>query len=158
MIDGSLNMQDIAVTNLVASSIANQYLVLGNDNKNNADVSGDLDIYDRKGHLAFETILNSTEDYIDGFKVYKYILSGATMTPNGYISLSRENGFREYDASGNILFGNEGGAFTSITNKTQQQIISKTESSVTYGAQMIPMKITNAGDNLTHIGIAFLKL
>lgn len=158
MIDGSLNMKDIAVTNLVASSIANQYLVLGNDNKNNADISGDLDIYDRKGHIAFETILNSTEDYIEGFKVYKYILSGTTMTPNGYIYLSREHGFREYDASGNILFGNEGGAFTSITNKTQQQIISKTESSVTYGAQMVPMKITNAGDGLTHIGIAFLKL
>ena len=158
MIDGSLNMKDIAVTNLVASSIANQYLVLGNDNKNNADVSGDLDIYDRKGHIAFETILNSTEDYIEGFKVYKYILSGTTMTPNGYIYLSREHGFREYDAEGKMLFGSNNGEFKSVTSNTEQQVISKTESSVTYGAQIVPMKITGAGDGLTHIGIAFLKL
>ena len=158
MIDGSLNMKDIAVTNLVASSIANQYLVLGNDNKNNADVSGDLDIYDRKGHIAFETILNSTEDYIEGFKVYKYILSGTTMTPNGYIYLSREHGFREYDAEGKMLFGSNNGEFKSVRNNTEQQVISKTESSVTYGAQIVPMKITGAGDGLTHIGIAFLKL
>ena len=158
MIDGSLNMKDIAVTNLVASSIANQYLVLGNDNKNNADVSGDLDIYDRKGHIAFETILSSTEDYIEGFKVYKYVLSGTTMTPNGYIYLSREHGFREYDAEGKMLFGNNNGEFKSVRNNTEQQVISKTESSVTYGAQMVPMKITGAGDDLVHIGIAFLKL
>jgi hypothetical protein len=162
MIDGSLNMQDIAVTNLVASSIANQYLVLGNDNKNNADVAGDLDIYDRLGHVMFETILNSTEDYIDGFKIYKYKLNGSTMTPNGYINLSREYGFREYDAQGKMIFGNENGVFSSVANKTKQQIIADTNSSsVTYGAQMVPMRIIeNEGksNQIIHVGIAFLKL
>ena len=161
-IDGSLNMKDIAVTNLVASSIANQYLVLGNDNKNNADVSGDLDIYDRKGHTMFETILNSTEDYIDGFKIYKYTLSGETMTPNGYIYLSREHGFREYDAQGKLLFGNENNMFVSETNKTKQQIVADTNvNSVTYGAQMVPMRVVeNEGTDyeIVHVGIAFLKL
>ena len=152
MIDGSLNMKDIAVTNLVASSIANQYLVLGNNNENNAEVSGDLDIYDKHGNIMFETILNTTEDYINEFKVYKYILNGTSMTPNGYISLSRENGFREYDVNGNIIFGNENGFL-----KSQQQIISKTENSVTFGVQIMPMRITTA-DGATHAGIAFLKI
>ena len=152
MIDGSLNMKDIAVTNLVASSIANQYLVLGNNNENNAEVSGDLDIYDKHGNIMFETILNTTEDYINEFKVYKYILNGTSMTPNGYISLSRENGFREYDVNGNIIFGNEGGFL-----KSQQQIISKTENSETFGVQIMPMRITTA-DGATHSGIAFLKI
>ena len=104
---------------------------------------------------------DSNADRVDGFKVYKYILNNdGTMTPNGHIYLSREHGFREYDASGNMLFGNEDGTFTSITSKTQQQIITTTVNNDTFGGQIVPMKvIENEGqtNEKIHKGIAFLR-
>ena len=162
-ITGKLNMKDILVENLVASGIDNQYLVLGNDNENGATVSGDLDIYDSKGHIMFETITDANENYIDAFKIYKYNITSSGVTPNGYILLSRSYGFQEFDAGDNLIFGNDGSnMFSSITNRTTQQIITnqapgETKTSSHYGIQIVPMKVTNAGDGLTHSGIAFLK-
>ena len=144
--------------------------MLGKGTAKSAALSGDLDIYDKYGNLMFETIVNednidsSKNDYlIYGFKIYKYKENAdKTLTQNGYIFLSRD-GFKEYDAGGNVIFGNNGlEQFASKVNRTNQQIITnKTPDSAAtteYGIQMIPMQVTNAGDGLTHTGVAFLKL
>ena len=169
-IDGTLNMDEIEVNGLKASSIENENLVLGKGTAESAALSGDLDIYDKYGNLMFETIVNednadaSKNDFlIYGFKIYKYKENAdKTLTQNGHIFLSR-NGFKEYDAGGNVIFGNNGlEQFASKVNRTNQQIITnKTPDSTAtteYGIQMIPMQVTNAGDGLTHTGVAFLKL
>lgn len=163
-IDGTLNMENINVINLTATDIENQNLVLGNNNENGASVTGDLDIYDRQGHIMFETVLDTNKNYIEGFKIYKYNISGTTVTPNGYIYLSRENGFREYAAGGNnLIFGNNGNEqFASITNQTTQQVITnqlpkEAKGDTHFGIQIVPMTVNNTGDGKTHTGIAFLK-
>ena len=157
-IDGTLNMQNINVINLAANSIANQNLVLGSQ-----ESTGDLDIYDRTNHLMFETV-TTNDGLIEGFKIYKRRLNqDNSFTDLGYIYLSREKGFQEFDNNGNQIFGNNGSNyFASRINRTNQQIITnKTPEQSTsgeYGIQMIPMSVNNAGDSLTHIGVAFLKL
>ena len=169
-IDGTLNMEEIAVSGLKASSIENENLVLGKGTSESSALSGDLDIYDKYGNLMFETLVNedneddSKNDYfIYGFKIYKYKQNADnTLTQNGHIFLSRE-GLKEYDAGGNMIFGNNGlEQFASKVNRTNQQIITnKTPDSTAtteYGIKIIPMQVTNAGDNLTHTGVAFLKL
>ena len=162
-ITGKLNMQDILVENLVASGIDNQYLVLGNDNENGASVAGDLDIYDSKGHIMFETIVDADENYIEAFKVYKYNITKDGVVPNGHILLSRTHGIQEFNAGNNLIFGNDGSnIFASIANRTTQQIITtqlpdKSKTSDDYGIQIVPMKVDNTGDGKTHKGIAFLK-
>lgn len=155
-IDGTLNMQNINVVNLAANSIANQNLNLGNQG-----TSGDLDIYDSQGNLIFETVTSS--GFIEGFKIYKYKKSGTTLIPNGYIYLSREKGFQEFNSGGKEIFGNNGSEhFASKINRTQQQIVTNKAPdeavSGEYGIQMIAMSVSNAGDGLTHKGIAFLGL
>ena len=160
-IDGNLNMQGITVKNLQATSIANQNLVLGNgDTSAGSNVVGDLDIYDAKGKLMFETIVDSTGNYIEGFKFYKYIQNGTEFTPNGYVYISKNNGFQEFDSSNRMLFGNRKGEWSSLISQTEQQIISKTENDTTFGAQIVPMRVAanESEDGLAHIGIAFLKL
>jgi hypothetical protein len=118
----------------------------------------------------FETIVNednpdaTKNDYmIHGFKIYKYVQNeNNTLSPNGYIYLSRD-GLQEYDAGDHIVFGNNGlEQFTATVAKVNQHVITnqlpdEAQTADHYGVQMIPMKITGAGDNLTHIGIAFLK-
>lgn len=174
-IDGTLNMDQIDVNGLKASSIENENLILGKGTPNSASLSGDLDIYDKYGNLMFETVVNednavaADNDYfIWGFKIYKYKQNGTTLTPNGYIYLSRD-GLKEYDAGNHVIFGNNGlEQFASRTNRTNQQIITNktpdgtatidgTETSE-YGIQMIPMQVENAGDGLIHSGVAFLKI
>ena len=109
-------------------------------------------------------ILDTNKNYIEGFKIYKYNISGTTVTPNGYIYLSRENGFREYAAGGNnLIFGNNGNEqFASITNQTTQQVITnqlpkEAKGDTHFGIQIVPMTVNNTGDGKTHTGIAFLK-
>lgn len=169
-IDGQLNMDQIDVNGLKASSIENENLILGKGTEQSAALSGDLDIYDKYGNLMFETIVNednpdaTKNDYlIHGFKIYKYVQNeNNTLSPNGYIYLSRD-GLQEYDAGDHIVFGNNGlEQFTATVAKVNQHVITnqlpdETQTADHYGVQMIPMKITGAGDNLTHIGIAFLK-
>ena len=174
-IDGQLNMDQIDVRGLKASSIENENLILGKGTPNSSSLSGDLDIYDKYGNLMFETVVNednavaADNDYfIWGFKIYKYKQNGTTLTPNGYIYLSRD-GLKEYDAGNHVIFGNNGlEQFASRTNRTNQQIITNktpdgtatidgTETSE-YGIQMIPMQVENAGDGLIHSGVAFLKI
>lgn len=160
-INGNLNMKGIKVENLQATSIANQNLVLGNGGISaGSNVVGDLDIYDAKGNLMFETIVDSTGNYIEGFKFYKYIQNGTEFTPNGYVYISKNNGFQEFDSSNRMLFGNRKGEWSSLVSHTEQQIISKTENNTTFGAQIVPMKVAanESEDGLAHIGIAFLKL
>lgn len=159
-IDGSLNMKDIAVSNLEATSIVNQNLVLGNDTINGASVTGDLDIYDKNGNIMFETIVDSTKTYIDGFKIHKYITQGdGVLTSNGFILFSRELGFGEYNSEGTKIFGKEDlrDAFFTQEINTEKQIIADTIEGSLVGMQIMPMKITNAEDNLLHQGIAFVK-
>lgn len=169
-IDGQLNMDQIDVNGLKASSIENENLILGKGTEQSAALSGDLDIYDKYGNLMFETIVNednadtTKNDYmIHGFKIYKYVQNeNNTLSPNGYIYLSRD-GLQEYDAGDHIVFGNNGlEQFTATVAKVNQHVITnqlpdEAQTADHYGVQMIPMKITGAGDNLTHIGIAFLK-
>lgn len=169
-IDGQLNMDQIEVNGLRASSIENENLILGKGTEQSAALSGDLDIYDKYGNLMFETVVNednadaTKNDYmIHGFKIYKYVQNeNNTLSPNGYIYLSRD-GLKEYDAGDHIVFGNNGlEQFTATVAKVNQHVITnqlpdEAQTADHYGVQMIPMKITGAGDNLTHIGIAFLK-
>ena len=169
-IDGQLNMDQIDVNGLKASSIENENLILGKGTEQSAALSGDLDIYDKYGNLMFETVVNednpdaTKNDYmIRGFKIYKYVQNeNNTLSPNGYIYLSRD-GLQEYDAGDHIVFGNNGlEQFTATVAKVNQHVITnqlpdEAQTADHYGVQMIPMKITGAGDNLTHIGIAFLK-
>lgn len=155
-IDGTLNMQNINVLNLAATSIANENLILGSQG-----TTGDLDIYDSAGNLMFETIVNNGG--IEGFKIYKYTASGSKLVPNGYIYLSRTYGFQEFNAGGKEIFGNSGTEqFGSVTSRTTQQIITNKNpgeaTSGEYGIQMIPMSVSNSGDGLTHVGVAFIKL
>lgn len=153
-------MDQIDVNGLKASSIENENLILGKGDADAPAISGDLDIFDKYGNLMFETVVNETgssaDHYIHGFKVYKYKQNADnTLTPNGFIYLSRE-GFKEYDAEENMIFGNDGDIF-----KTQQQVIAKTEGSTTFGARIVPMRIVEypgTTNEVVHSGIAFLRL
>lgn len=171
-IDGQLNMQGIKVTNLVANSIANQNLVLGDDGaEQSADRVGDLDIYDKESRLIFETVTsggNGTEAnpdaYIDGFKIHKYLINASTSTSTylGYIYLSRTHGIQEFNADDKQIFGNDGtDAFAAKQFKTSQLMVTNktpdnANASSEFGIQMIPMSVKVS--NINHVGVAFLKL
>ena len=164
-IDGTLNMQGITVNDLNANNIQNQNLVLGATNDNGATVSGDFDLYDSKKNIIFETVLDSTKTYVDGFKIHKRKLNSSTgvMTYDGYIFLSREHGLLEYNSGGKIIYGNNGSdAFAALTTRTKQFIITDKapgeSTSGEVGIQIIPMSVNNTGDGKTHTGVAFIKL
>ena len=166
-IDGTLNMQGINVQNLVATEIANQFLVLGNDpTKEDDDVAGSLNIHDRLSNISFETVLDNNGNLIDGFKIYKYkssINSDGNISAlyNGYIYLSRENGFQEYDAEGKTLFGNDNNTFYASKLRIASQPLSQTkeeERASVYGAQITPIYMDYAEDGLIHNGIGFIKI
>jgi len=82
-IDGSLDMNYINVDEIEATYIKNENLILGNndnrliDGLNTVD-AGDLDIYDKSGHLMFETMTEYREDapdnavWIKGFRIHTY--------------------------------------------------------------------------------------
>lgn len=164
-IDGTLNMQGITVNDLNANNIQNQNLVLGATNDNGATVSGDFDLYDSKKNIIFETVLDSTKTYVDGFKIHKRKLNSSTgvMTYDGYIFLSREHGLLEYNAGGKVIYGNNGSdTFAALTTRTKQFIITDKapgeSTSGEVGIQIIPMSVNNTGDGKTHTGVAFIKL
>ena len=158
-------MQGITVNDLNANNIQNQNLVLGATNDNGATVSGDFDLYDSKKNIIFETVLDSTKTYVDGFKIHKRKLNSSTgvMTYDGYIFLSREHGLLEYNAGGKVIYGNNGSdTFAALTTRTKQFIITDKapgeSTSGEVGIQIIPMSVNNTGDGKTHTGVAFIKL
>lgn len=169
-IDGHMNMQEIEVEGLTATSIANENLMLGKSSEKAPAMTGDLDIFDKYGNLIFETVVDegqsSSTNYIQGFKIQKYYLDpddNNKYKENGYIYLSKE-GFKEYNRGDKVIFGNNNDEFASLTNKTNKQIITSqlpdaTASDTDYGIQMIPMQVSNIGDGIQkHTGVAFLKL
>lgn len=178
-IDGSLDMNYINVDEIEATYIKNENLILGNhdnrlvDDLNTVD-AGDLDIYDKNGHLMFETItehrkgLPDNAVWIRGFRVYTYNVKqitegsyeGSSWAPDGYIELSCENGFGEFNLNDGLIYGNQDNMWFSRVSKTNKQIISGTDATgdtpVEYGVQMIPMSLTTE-DGVKHRGIAFLR-
>lgn len=124
-IDGSLDMNYINVDEIEATYIKNENLVLGNhdnrliDGLNTVD-AGDLDIYDKNGHLMFETMtkhLDGSPDnavWITGFRIHTYDVwkdgenyENSLWYPDGYIELSCEKGFGEYDINDQLIYGNK---------------------------------------------------
>ena len=174
-IDGTLNMENINVLNMVASKIANDKLVLGNTSSiDDKEDTGSLIIYDKYGRIAFETVLENSllgeyTGYIEGFKIYKYKNNTSSESAFGYIYLSRKNGLQEYDIirdeTGQItqeilLYGNNGeGALFAKEVQNNKQVIFDTEQNTQYGVQIIPMTVTSSiGITRTHIGIGFIKI
>ena len=167
-IDGSLDMNFINVDEIEATYIKNENLVLGNhdnrlvDGLNTVD-AGDLDIYDKNGHLMFETITEHLDGYPDnavwikGFRIHTYNVQkdgdsyeNSAWSPDGYIELSCENGFGEYDISNNLIYGNKDNKWFARISQTNKQIISSVDSNnVEYGIQIIPMTLTT-DDGVKH--------
>ena len=175
-IDGSLDMNYINVDEIEATYIKNENLILGNndnrliDGLNTVD-AGDLDIYDKSGHLMFETMTEYREDapdnavWIKGFRIHTYNVQktssdtyeDSNWVPDGYIELSCENGFGEFDIRGDLIYGNKDNKWFSRISHTNKQIISDIGSDrKEFGMQIIPMSLTENG--YTHKGIAFLRM
>ena len=169
-IDGSLDMNFIKTEELEATYIKNENLILGNkdgrfiNDKFETVDAGDLDIYDKDGHLIFETVTSKstgaseTAFWIEGFKIHQYEVSEDwnSWKSTGYIYLSSANGFGEFDAQKKIIYGNQGGVWFSRVSETERHIIAATENEVKYGIQMIPMSFTENG--ITHRGLAFIRV
>ena len=151
--------------------VLNENLILGNkDNRVINDKfetvdAGDLDIYDKDGHLIFETVTSAktgssdTAVWIEGFKIHRYIVSEdwTSWSKVGYIYLSAENGFGEFDINNKQIFGNQNGVWYARVAETEKQIIATKDSNdIKYGIQMIPMSFTE--DGIPHKGLAFLKV
>lgn len=132
-IDGTLDMQQINVINLVADMIKGGTLKLGSV----LNESGILEVYDETNNLI--SLLDKT---------------GLTMYDNkgGYIKLNPEVGFAGYDRNGQKSYWADGDEFH------QKKSVVEEEITIANKARIIPITVKDNDGNITNDGIGFVKL
>lgn len=131
-IDGTLDMQQINVINLVADMIKGGTLKLGSA----LNESGILEVYDEANNLI--ALLDKT---------------GLTMYDNkgGYVKLNPEVGFAGYDVNGQKTYWVDGDEFH------QRKSVVEEEITIANKARIIPITVKDDNDNIINDGIGFVK-
>ncbi len=131
-IDGTLNMQNINVINLVADLIKGGTLKLGS----HANVSGILELYDSANNLVGQMDSN-------GLKMYG--LDGS------YVVMNDTVGFAGYDRNDNQIYWVNGDEFH------QKKSVIEEEITLCNQLRFIPIQITDSSDNVVNDGIGLVS-
>lgn len=131
-IDGTMDMQQINVINLVADMIKGGTLKLGS----NLNEAGILELYDEANRLI------CVADK-DGLTIY--------CEDNTYVKLNPEVGFAGYDAQDNKIYWVDGDEFH------QRKSVVEEEITIASKLRMIPITITENG-NVVNDGIGFVAM
>ena len=132
-IDGTLDMQQINVINLVADMIKGGTLKLGS----NLNEAGILELYDEANRL----ICLADKD---GLTIY--------CEDNTYVKLNPEVGFAGYDAEDNKIYWVDGDEFH------QRKSVVEEEITLASKLRMIPITIYDENDNIVNDGIGFVAM
>ena len=131
-IDGTLNMQNINVINLVADMIKGGTLKLGS----HLNASGILELYDNANNLVGQMDRN-------GLKMFG--LDGS------YVLMNNEVGFAGYDRNGNKIYWVSGEEFHMKKSVIEEEI------TLCNQLRFIPIQITDNDDNVVNEGIGLVS-
>lgn len=131
-IDGTMDMQQINVINLVADMIKGGTLKLGS----NLNEAGILELYDEANKLICKADK-------DGLTIY--------CENNTYVKLNPEVGFAGYDAQDNKIYWVDGDEFHMKKSVVEEEI------TIASKLRMIPITITENG-NVVNDGIGFVAM
>ena len=131
-IDGTLNMQNIDVINLVADMIKGGTLKLGS----HLNASGILELYDNANNLVGQMDRN-------GLKMFG--LDGS------YVLMNNEVGFAGYDRNGNKIYWVSGEEFHMKKSVIEEEI------TLCNQLRFIPIQITDNDDNVVNEGIGLVS-
>lgn len=133
LIDGTLDMQQINVINLVADLIKGGILKLGS----NLNEFGQLEIYDEANNLIGEMNKNGLKMYgVDG----------------SYIVLNTEVGFAGYDRTGNKIY------WVSKDEFHMKKSVVEEEITLCNKLRFIPITITDENNNIVNDGIGLVSV
>lgn len=132
-IDGTMNMQNINVINLVADLIKGGTLKLGS----NLNDYGQLEVYDESNTLIAE--LNK-----DGLKMYGQ--------DGSYVLMNNEVGFAGYDRNGNKIYWASEDEFHMKKSVVEQEI------TLCNKLRFIPIELYDGNNNLTNDGIGLVSV
>ena len=131
-IDGTLNMQNINVINLVADMIKGGTLKLGS----HLNASGILELYDTANNLVGKMDK-------DGLKMYG--LDGS------YVVMNDEVGFAGFDRNGNKIYWVSGEEFHMKKSVIEEEI------TLCNQMRFIPIQITDSNNNVVNEGIGLVS-
>ena len=131
-IDGTMDMQQINVINLVADMIKGGTLKLGS----NLNEAGILELYDESNTLICKADK-------DGLTIY--------CEDNTYVKLNPEVGFAGYDAQNNKIYWADGDEFHMKKSVVEEEI------TIASKLRMIPITITENG-TVVNDGIGFVAM
>lgn len=131
-IDGTLNMQNINVINLVADMIKGGTLKLGS----HLNASGILELYDTANNLVGKMDK-------DGLKMYG--LDGS------YVVMNDEVGFAGFDRNGNKIYWVNGDEFHMKKSVIEEEI------TLCNQMRFIPIQITDSNNNVVNEGIGLVS-
>ena len=133
LIDGTLDMQNINVINLVADMIKGGTLKLGS----NLNESGVIELYDESNRLISTFDKNGLVFYCDD---------------NSYIKINPEVGFAGYDAQNQKTYWVDGDEFH------QRKSVVEEEITLASKARIIPITLYNDNNEVTNDGVGFVAL
>lgn len=133
LIDGTLDMQNINVINLVADMIKGGTLKLGS----NLNESGVIELYDESNRLISTFDKNGLIFYCDD---------------NSYIKINPEIGFAGYDAQNQKTYWVDGDEFH------QRKSVVEKEITLASKARIIPITLYNDNSEVTNDGVGFVSL
>lgn len=133
LIDGTLDMQNINVINLVADMIKGGTLKLGS----NLNESGVIELYDESNRLISTFDKNGLIFYCDD---------------NSYIKINPEIGFAGYDAQNQKTYWVDGDEFH------QRKSVVEEEITLASKARIIPITLYNDNSEVTNDGVGFVSL
>lgn len=133
LIDGTLDMQNINVINLVADMIKGGTLKLGS----NLNESGVIELYDVSNRLISTFDKNGLIFYCDD---------------NSYIKINPEVGFAGYDAQNQKTYWVDGDEFH------QRKSVVEEEITLASKARIIPITLYNDNSEVTNDGVGFVAL
>ena len=133
LIDGTLDMQNINVINLVADMIKGGTLKLGS----NLNESGIIELYDESNRLISTFDKNGLIFYCDD---------------NSYIKINPEVGFAGYDAQNQKTYWVDGDEFH------QRKSVVEEEITLASKARIIPITLYNDNSEVTNDGVGFVAL
>ena len=132
-IDGTLDMQQINVINLVADMIRGGTLTLGGTDKGD----GVLELYNADNALI--GLMDKT-----GFYMYN--------SDGSYVKMDATNGFAGYDQNGNKMFWADRNAFHMKRSEVEEEIVFCGKMS------FIPITIYDSNDNIVNDGIGLVSV
>lgn len=133
LIDGTLDMQNINVINLVADMIKGGTLKLGS----NLNESGVIELYDESNRLISTFDKNGLIFYCDD---------------NSYIKINPEVGFAGYDAQNQKTYWVDGDEFH------QRKSVVEEEITLASKTRIIPITLYNDNNEVTNDGVGFVAL